>query len=92
MNVDDIKNWGSFWGIYGIITIFEMLFGFILGNIPFYRLIRLGFFVFLLDPQTNGAQVLYTSVIAPRMNTHKKEIQILIENVESPAKELRKEA
>ena len=89
---EETKNWLSFWCIYGIFSIVEMFFGFILAFIPYYSIIRIGFFVFLMAPQTNGAHVFYTSVLAPYMKAHEKEIKAFIEKAQASANELGKEA
>ena len=62
---DDDKNWLCFWCIFGFFQTLEMFAGFILNFIPFYSWIRLGFFVFLMHPSTQGAHVLYVKVFQP---------------------------
>ena len=91
-NDEDTKNWLSFWCVYGIFSIIEMFFGFILAFIPYYSIIRIVFFVYLMAPQTNGAHTFYASVLAPYLKTHEKEIKAFIEKVQSQADEVGKEA
>ena len=89
---EDTKNWLSFWTVFGVFSIIEMFFGFILAFIPYYSIIRIVFFVYLMAPQTNGAHAFYASVLAPYLKTHEKEIKAFIEKVQSQADEVGKEA
>ena len=56
---DDDKVWLCFWTVFGIFQTVELFFGFILAFIPYYYWLRLAFFVYLMAPQTKGAEVLY---------------------------------
>ena len=89
---EDTKNWLSFWTVFGTFSIIEMFFGFILAFIPYYSIIRIAFFVYLMAPQTNGAHTFYASVLAPYLKTHEKEIKAFIEKVQSQAEDVGKEA
>ena len=74
-NEDDTNTWLSFWTVYGIFQIIEMFFEFILAFIPYYYILRVAFFVFLMAPQTSGAAIIYKSAISPFLKAHKEEIQ-----------------
>ena len=62
-----------------------MFIGFILAYIPYYFILRVVFFVFLMAPQTNGAAIIFKSLISPFLNKHEKEIQEFIKNVQNQA-------
>ena len=68
-----------------------MFFGFILNFIPYYSIIRILFFVYLMAPQTNGAHTFYASVLAPYLKAHEKEIHAFIQKVQSQADDIAKE-
>ena len=89
---EETKNWLSFWTVFGIFSIIEMFFGFVLAFIPYYSILRIVFFIYLMAPQTNGAHTFYASVLAPYLKTHEKEIKAFIEKVQSQADEVGKEA
>jgi hypothetical protein len=55
-----------------------MFAGFILAFIPYYSIVRILFFVFLMAPQTNGAAIIYKSAISPFLKAHKEEIETFI--------------
>ena len=82
---NDDKMWLSFWCIYGIFQTVEMFFGFILSYIPFYSWIRLGFFIYLMHPETQGAEVLYRRFFSPFLKAHQKEIEDIISKVQTGA-------
>ena len=69
-----------------------MFFGFLTYFIPYYGIVRMGFFVFLMAPQTKGAYTLYSSVLKPFLKTNEKEIMQFIENVKKQADEASREA
>ena len=56
---EEAKTWLSFWCVFGIFQTLEMFFGFVFSFIPYYGLVRLIFFLYLMLPQTNGAYTLY---------------------------------
>ena len=62
-----------------------MFIGFVLAYIPYYNWVRLAFFVFLMAPQTNGAEKLYESVFSPLLKKHEKEIRDVINQVSDKA-------
>ena len=86
------KDWLSFWTVFGLFSIIEMFFGFILYYIPYYSIIRIVFFVYLMAPQTNGAHVFYATVLAPYLKVHEKEIQEFIKKVSDQATDVAKQA
>ena len=73
-NDSDTKLWLSFWCVMGIFQTFEMFFGFVLAFIPYYSLLRLVFFVFMMAPQTQGALIVYEKAFKPLLVQHKAKI------------------
>ena len=88
----DDKQWLCFWTVFGLFQTLELFFGFILSFIPYYSIIRLIFFVFLMHPSTGGALILYEKFFKPYLDAHKTEIEEFIEKVKAGASELQKEA
>lgn len=82
----------SFWTVFGCFSIVEMFFGFILNFIPYYSIIRIVFFVYLMAPQTKGAHTFYQVVLAPYLKAHEKEIEEFIKKVSEQAEEVGKQA
>ena len=60
---DDDKHWLTYWCIFGVFTLLDEFAGFLLEYIPFYFYLRLGFFLFLMLPQTNGSKTVYEKVL-----------------------------
>lgn len=60
--------------------------------IPFYYYLRLGFFVYLMAPQTKGALVIYNSILKPILDQNKEKINGFINDVKGSAAEISAEA
>ena len=58
-----------------------MFFSWVLEFIPFYYTLRLGFFVYLMAPQTNGAMMFYESIFSPLLKKHERKINNIINKV-----------
>ena len=69
----------------------EMFIGFILNYIPYFSFVRLGFFIYLMLPQTDGAMLIYTKVLQPYLKKHQKEIDDFIAKVSSQASDYQKD-
>merc|ERR1712178_609351 len=59
---EETNMWLCFWTIFGLFQTAELFLGFILYWIPYYSIVRLLFFLYLMLPQTQGAKTLYLSV------------------------------
>mmetsp|Transcript_13425 Transcript_13425/g.16584 ORF Transcript_13425/g.16584 Transcript_13425/m.16584 type:complete len:179 (+) Transcript_13425:205-741(+) len=64
-NKDDDTLWLSYWVFYGLFVTFESVLDMILFWIPFYEIIKMGIYLYLYLPETNGALVLYVQLIKP---------------------------
>jgi len=73
--------------IYGVFTFAETFFGFLFQIIPYFDWLKLGFFAWLMLPNTKGAQVLYNSVVKPNMEANKDTIEELIRKTSNSASE-----
>jgi len=89
---EDDKIWLTYWVVFGTFTLLDEFAFFILNLIPFYWYIRLGFFVWLMAPQTQGALVIYRSVLRPLLTQHKDKIQRMIDDVKGTASSVAQEA
>jgi hypothetical protein len=68
-----------------------MFFEFILAFIPYYYVLRVVFFLFLMAPQTQGAALVYSCVIKPFLTAHEDDIKNIITNIQKQADEAAKE-
>ena len=89
---DDDKVWLTYWTVFGIFTLLDEFAFFILNLIPFYFYIRLLFFIWMMAPQTQGAQTLYKSIVRPLLRQHKDKIEKIIAEVKGSAVSVAKEA
>ena len=88
----ETSGWLSFWTIFGLFQTFEMFFFFITYLIPYYSLVRLAFFLYLMLPQFQGALTLYQAVFQPLLAKHKSEIQAFIQKIQTQADKIGGEA
>jgi receptor expression-enhancing protein 5/6 len=61
-NSEDDKQWLTYWIVFSLTQIADSTFGFALGFVPFYHLIKLIFLVSLFHPQIQGATKVYDAV------------------------------
>ena len=59
------KQWLTYWVVFSGFSIFESLFGFLVGFIPFYFFIKFGFIVWMYYPATMGAKTVYEQGLRP---------------------------
>ena len=78
---DDDKVWLTYWCVFGIFSLVDEFGGIILSLIPFYYYIRLIFFIWLMHPSTQGATVVYKSVLKPLLEKNKDKIEKFIDEV-----------
>jgi len=64
-NKSDDRLWLAYWLWYGLFALVESITDFLLFWIPFYEFLKMGFYVFLYAPNTQGALLLYSKFIEP---------------------------
>ena len=62
-----------------------MFIGFVLAFIPYYNIVRLLFFVILMHPSIDGAQIIYSKYFSPYLKEHKEEIETFINEFSTKA-------
>lgn len=62
-NADNIKQWLTYWIVFGLFNIFDTWAGFILYFIPFYYCIKMSFLIWCFHPYTQGATIVYNNYI-----------------------------
>ncbi|KAM3077649.1 hypothetical protein ACMFMG_006978 [Clarireedia jacksonii] len=75
-----------YWVVLAIALFAESWVGFILVWIPFYSWIRLGFLLYLILPQTQGARVLYQTHVHPWLHNNELAIDEFISSTHDRAK------
>ncbi|KAL3420601.1 Receptor expression-enhancing protein 2 [Phlyctema vagabunda] len=78
--------WLMYWVVLACALLFESWVGFILVWIPFYAWIRLGFLLYLILPQTQGARVLYQLHVHPFLEDNEHAIDDFISSAHERAK------
>jgi len=88
----DDKEWLTYWIIFGLFNLIDDVFGCILSFIPYWYWVKLGFFIYLLAPQTRGAQFLYNAFVKDLLEKNKAKIEGLINDVQGSVKDVASEA
>ena len=60
--VDDTQ-WLTYWVVFSLFSIVENMMNFLVSWIPFYHIIKCGFFLWLYHPKFMGAGLVYKQVI-----------------------------
>lgn len=71
---DDDAVWLTYWCVFGIFTLLDEFAYILLSLIPFYFYIKIGFFLWMMAPQTQGAVVIYKAVLRPLLIKHRDRI------------------
>ena len=64
---NDDKQWLTYWSIYGIMTLIDEFTSVLLTRIPYYFFIKVCFLIWLFNPMTMGAKLIFEKVVAPLM-------------------------
>ena len=75
---DDDKQWLTYWVVYGCFQIVDQFAGIILGLIPFYFFLKLGFLIYLFHPKTLGAKTVYDDYLSQYVRAYRGEIEAQI--------------
>lgn len=77
-----IKKWCIYWCVLGVLTSVEFMCDLVLFWLPFYRLFKILFVLYLWNPNTNGAQMLYARCLAPYLRENEARIDVAAEEVQ----------
>ena len=79
---DDDTQWLTYWVVYAFFTVFDEMTSWILNLMPFYFMIKLVLMIWMFWPTTNGARVIYNTVLAPFLRKYQDKIDKHVNNVE----------
>eukprot|EP00850_Spirogloea_muscicola_P018496 SM000170S02668 [mRNA] locus=s170:51689:53237:- [translate_table: standard] len=60
---EDDQQWLTYWVIYSLLTLMEMVLQSVLRWVPFYHFFKLAFVAWLVLPQTRGAALIYERLV-----------------------------
>ena len=73
-NLDDDKQWLTYWMAFSLLNFADSVLGFLLRLIPFYQLIKMLVLIWLQNPMTQGAKILYEKYLKPLTIKYKDQI------------------
>ena len=91
-NEEDDKVWLTYWCVFGIFNTMDDFLGFVLESVPFYFYIKVGFFIWMMLPTTQGAAIIYNQAMKPFMKKHGHKFQKIVNDISEGAKIVENEA
>jgi receptor expression-enhancing protein 5/6 len=61
----DDKQWLTYWIVFSFFTVFDSVLAYVLFFLPFFYLIKMGLYVYLMHPKFKGALNIYSSFVEP---------------------------
>ncbi|KAK9365355.1 TB2/DP1, HVA22 family-domain-containing protein [Lipomyces kononenkoae] len=83
---DALVPWLVYWVVVSVITTAETWFGFLFVWLPLYQFARFGFMLWLVLPQSQGANYVYYTYIEPAISAHEQDIETLASTAQEKAK------
>lgn len=77
----DDRKWLTYWVVFSTFNFLEHLIEFIVGLVPFYFVIKMGFLLWLYLPFSNGAEMIYDKYVYPLFKEYESEIDDAIDRV-----------
>lgn len=90
--IEDDKMWLTYWVVFSLYFVIEMVVGFLLKKIPFYYILKVGIFVYLFMPQTRGAETIYKKLIKSMFIKCERNVDKLLNDLQLDAKNISKNA
>ncbi|PWN48548.1 hypothetical protein IE53DRAFT_389239 [Violaceomyces palustris] len=81
----EMETWLIYWSIFACINLAESYFGWSWRWVPFYYELRLFFNLWLVLPQTRGANYLYINHLYPLLHSHQNTIDSALSQIKSSA-------
>ena len=78
-SVEDDKQWLTYWAIFGFFSVLDEFGACILSYIPYYYFIKVCLLIWLFNPLTQGAMLVYTNAVKPFMTKYSKQITEFVE-------------
>ncbi|KAK9805655.1 hypothetical protein WJX72_010342 [[Myrmecia] bisecta] len=79
----DDTHWLTYWVIYNVLTTAETFLGGFFAWVPFYYEAKFVFIIWLIAPQTKGAQLVYEKYLKPFLVKHASKIDPVFASAES---------
>jgi len=75
---NDDTQWLIYWTVYGFFAVLETFVDYVLYFVPFYYAFKLAFLLWLMLPQTRGAEFLYNSFLRDFLRANESRIDSAI--------------
>jgi hypothetical protein len=78
---DGLREWLTYWAVFGMVMLLEEFFDFLLKRLPFYCEIKIACIFWLSLPGSQGAFKIYNYVIKPYFEQYEDDIDVMISEV-----------
>lgn len=86
------SEWLTYWMVFGSYHVIETFFGFIFWFIPYWSVLKVVGFLWMIMPQSRGAKYIYEKFVCGFLAEHKETIRSYIEMVKAKTAEYTDEA
>ena len=76
---EDDKQWLTYWAIFGFFSVLDEFGACILSYIPYYYFIKVCFLIWLFNPLSQGAVLVYNNAVKPFMTKYSKQVTEFVE-------------
>ena len=91
-DTDAVMRWMKYWTVFAFFTALEAVFDLFIFWLPFYYETKTVFVLFLLLPQTRGADYVFQHILLPTLATHEGNIDDTLRQAETRAKKHARDA
>ena len=85
---EEQTRWLTYWGIYGLWSAFESIFGFAFRLLPLYSVLKIALFFALMSPEIDGAMIVYRSLLEGFMRRNRRDMIETFEEIDTAIREL----
>ena len=78
-SAEDDKQWLTYWAIFGFFSVLDEFGCCILSYIPYYYFIKVCLLIWLFNPVSQGAMIVYANGVKPFMTKYNKQINEFVD-------------
>ena len=80
-DLDDQKNWLTYWAVFGSFILVDMFSPIIVKFIPFYFVMKILFLIWLFMPGSSGCKIIYNLIVKKILRKYEDKIDTVVNNM-----------
>ena len=80
-NLEDQKNWLTYWAVFGSFILVDMFSPIIVKIIPFYFVMKILFLIWLFMPGSGGCKIIYNLIVKKILRKYEEKVDIFLNNM-----------